>query len=247
MIAAEWFDAIDKNKPKKIVFCVPILRRPYPQFVESLEAEIPLIRAAGWDEELVQEIDNPYIAGARAKMLRKALDHDATVIVFLDYDLSWPAGDLLKLIETEGDVIAGLYRCKVDEVQYMGTVFSGADGSPIVRADGCIKAGVVPAGFLKITPFAVDLLMAHYPELCYGPRHRSSIDLFNHGAHERLYWGEDYAFSRRWREKCGDIWIRPDLSLTHWMGETPYPGNFHEFLLACPGGSNDPNRLKEAA
>jgi hypothetical protein len=56
--------------------------------VESLEAEIPLIHAAGWQEELVQEINNPYIGGARAKMLRKALDHDATVVVFLDYDLS---------------------------------------------------------------------------------------------------------------------------------------------------------------
>jgi glycosyltransferase involved in cell wall biosynthesis len=74
----------------------------------------------------VQEINNPYIGGARAKMLRKALDHDATVIVFLDYDLQWPAGELLKLIETDGDVIAGTYRCKVDEEQYMGTVFNGS-------------------------------------------------------------------------------------------------------------------------
>ena len=241
MIAAEWFDAIDKNKPKKVVFCVPILRRPYPQFVESLEAEIPLIRAAGWDEELVQEIDNPYISGARAKMLRKALDHDATVVVFLDYDLSWPPGELLKLIETEGDLIAGTYRCKVDEEQYMGTIFNGPDGLPIVREDGCLKAGVAPAGFLKITPMAVELLMAAYPELCYGPRHRQSIDLFNHGAHDRLYWGEDYALCRRWREKCGEVWIKPDLSLTHWQGDKPHPGNFHKFLLRQPGGSEDPN------
>jgi hypothetical protein len=160
-------------------------------------------------------------------MLRKALDHDATVVVFLDYDLSWPAGELLKLVETEGDVIAGTYRCKVDEEQYMGTIFSGPDGSPLVRDDGCIKAGVAPAGFLKITPEAVEMLMRDYPELCYGPRQRQSIDLFNHGAHDRLYWGEDYAFCRRWREKCGDVWIKPDLSLTHWMGDKPYPGNFH--------------------
>jgi hypothetical protein len=67
MIAAEWFDAIDKAKPKKVVFCVPILRKPYKQFVESLEAEIPLIHAAGWQEELVQEIDNPYIGGAEQR------------------------------------------------------------------------------------------------------------------------------------------------------------------------------------
>lgn len=237
------FDAFDaaKQKTKKVVFCVPILRKPYPQFVESLEAEIPGIRAAGWDEELVQEIDNPYISGARAKMLRKALDHDADVIVFLDYDLAWPAGEILKLIETEGDVIAGTYRCKIDTEQYMGAVYSGPDGTPIVREDGCIKAAVAPAGFLKVTKDAIDMFMGAYPELCYGPRYRQSVDLFNHGAHERLYWGEDYAFCRRWREKCGDVWIKPDLSLTHWMGEKPYPGNFHQHLLRQPGGSESAN------
>jgi glycosyltransferase involved in cell wall biosynthesis len=243
LIAAEWFDAIDKNKPKKVVFCVPILRiSPYPQFVDSLEAEIPLIRAAGWDEELVQEIDNPYIGGARAKMLRKALDHDATVVVFLDYDLQWPAGELLKLIETDGDVIAGTYRCKVDEEQYMGTVFSRSrwEGA-IVREDGCIKAGVAPAGFLKITPMAVELLMANYPSFATGRVIARASTCFNHGAHDRLYWGEDYAFCRRYREKCGDVWIKPDLSLTHWMGDKPYPGNFHQFLLRAPGGSESAN------
>lgn len=241
MIAGEWFDAINRDRPKKVVFCVPIVQKPYPEFVKSLEAEIPLIQAAGWQEELVQEINNPYISGARAKMLRKALNHDATVIVFLDYDLSWPAGELLKLIETEGDVVAGVYRCKIDEEQYMGTIFSGVDGRPIVRKDGCIKAHVAPAGFLKVTKEGVERFMNAYPELCYGPRYNLSVDLFNHGAHEGLWWGEDYAFCRRWVEKCGELWIRPNLSLTHWMGEKAYPGNFHEFLLRAPGGSESAN------
>jgi glycosyltransferase involved in cell wall biosynthesis len=234
------FDELPKKK--KVVFCVPILHRPYPQFIASLEASIPLIHAAGWQEELVQEIDNPYIGGARAKMLRKALDHEATVIVFLDYDLEWPAPELLRLIETNGEVIAGTYRCKIEEEQYMGAVYSGPDGSPIVRADGCIQAAVAPAGFLKITADAVDMFMSAYPELCYGARYHPSVDLFNHGAHNQLYWGEDYAFCRRWREKCGEVWIKPDLSLVHWSGDKPHPGNFHEFLRRQPGGDLDPAR-----
>jgi hypothetical protein len=231
-----------KDAPKKVVFCVPIVNRPYPKFIESLENSICAIRDAGWDEELVQEINNPYISGARSKMLRKALDHNANVIVFLDYDLEWGPKSLLDLIETEGDVIAGTYRCKVPEEQYMGAVYSNEDGTPIVRADGCIKASVAPAGFLKITTEAIDKFMGAYPELCYGPRYRQNVDLFNHGVHERLWWGEDYAFCRRYREKCGDVWIKPDITFTHWMGEKAYKGNFHEFLLRQPGGSKDPAR-----
>lgn len=234
-----------KNAKRKVVFCVPIVGRPYPQFISALAASIPIIRDAGWDEELVQEIDNPYIGGARAKMLRKALDHQADVIVFLDYDLEWEPGALLRLIETEGDVVAGTYRCKIDEEQYMGACFSGPLGSPIVRADGCVKASVAPAGFLKITKEAVDTFMGAYPELCYGPRWRQSVDLFQHGAHERLWWGEDYAFCRRWREKCGDVWMLPDITITHWKGDKPHPGNWHQFLLRQPGGSADPARSKQ--
>lgn len=230
-----------KDSKRKVVFCVPIVNRPYPKFIESLEASIPLIHAAGWEEELVQEINNPYISGARAKMLRKALDHEADVIVFLDYDLEWEPRALLDLIETEGEVVAGTYRCKVKEEQYMGTIYSGPDGRPDVRADGCIKAGVAPAGFLKITRDTVNEFMGAYPELCYGPRYKQSVDLFNHGVHDRLWWGEDYSFCRRWREKCGDLWIKPDLSLTHWMGDKAYPGNFHQFLLKANGGSEDPH------
>ena len=221
----------------KVVFCCPVLRKPYPQFVASLEASIPVIVAAGWEEGFVHEQDNPYIGGARAAMLRKALDAKADVIVFLDYDLEWAPDALLRLLQTDGPVIAGTYRCKIPEEQYMGALYTGADLRPIVREDGCVKASVAPAGFLKVTANAVDTFMGAYPELCYGPRYRQSVDLFNHGAHERLYWGEDYAFCRRWREKCGDVWIQPDLTLTHWLGDVPHKGNFHQFLLRQPGGS----------
>jgi hypothetical protein len=95
-----------------------------------------------------------------------------------------------------------------------------------VRGDGCIKASVAPAGFLKVTKEAVDAFMDAYPELCYGPRYQPERGPVQPRRHERLWWGEDYAFCRRYREKCGEVWIQPDLSLTHWMGDKPYPGNF---------------------
>jgi len=232
---------------KKVVFCIPTVKRPYQQTLDSLEASIPLIKAAGWDEGMVNEIGNPYISAARATMLRKALDAKADVIMFIDHDVSWKPRDLLTLIETQGDVVAGTYRFKADEISFMGTVQTGPMGTPLVREDGAIKANTVPAGFLKITKEAVDKFMSAYPELCYGPKYNLSVDLFNHGAHEGLWWGEDYAFSRRWCEKCGDIWLVPDLDLTHNAVDREgfnkaYVGNFHQYLMMQPGGINDPER-----
>lgn len=236
-------------KPRKVVFCVPTITKPYPQFVAALEASLPLVKAAGWDDYAVSEVGNPYISVARATMLRKALDIKPEVVVFLDHDLSWRARDLLDLIETPGDVVAGTYRFKKPEERYMGSVHSGPNGTPLVREDGCIKGEWAPAGFLKVTTDAINRIMTEFPDLCFGPRYNLSVDLFNHGAHRGIWWGEDYAFCRRWSEIGGTVWIRPDLDLTHWGSDgTPYLGNFHQFLRRQPGGDLDPAReQKEAA
>lgn len=221
---------------KKVIFCIPTIKRPYQQTLDSLKASIPLIQAAGWEDGLVNEIGCPYISAARSTMLRKALDAQADVIVFIDHDVAWEPGDLLKLIETEGEVVSGLYRFKKEPEEFMGSLIPNEDGTPIVREDGALLAHSIPAGFLKITKSAVNKFIEAYPELLYGERHKPHIDLFNHGAHNFVWYGEDYAFSRRWREKCGKIWVVPDLNLTH-HGDKPYPGNFHQFMLRQPGGS----------
>lgn len=186
---------------------------------------------------MVNEIGCPYISAARSAMLRKALDAKADVIVFIDHDVAWEPADLLRLIETEGDVVAGTYRFKKDEEEYMGSLFPGEDGAPIVREDGCLQAHSIPAGFLKITRACVNRLIEAYPELTYGEKCAPHIDLFNHGAYQGVWYGEDYAFARRWRECGGEVWIIPNLNIDHHTKEKAYKGNFHEFLLRQPGGS----------
>ena len=172
-------------------------------------------------------------------MARAALDKSADVMIFIDYDVSWDPEDLLKLLETEGDVVAGTYRCKQEDVEfYMGTWEVHDNFVPVQRqSDGAISAKLVPAGFLKITKDAVDNFMVAYPELCYGPMYHLSVDLFNHGVHERVWWGEDYSFARRWKDKCGDIWLVPNLNIDHHTKDKVYKGNLHKFLLRQPGGS----------
>lgn len=224
----------------KVAFAVPTLTRPKQECLAALGASIPALDAAGIEHQTVWEVGCPYISHARATMLRKSLDAGTDCTVFIDHDMSWRPEDLVRLIRTEGDVVAGTYRFKKDEEEYMAVVDCHADGTPVVRpADGAIRADKVPAGFLKVTRHAVRRFMRAYPELVYGDPEHPSVDLFNHGAHRGVWYGEDYAFSRNWRACGGDIWLVPDLDLTH-HGDKPYPGNFHEFLLRCPGGSKAP-------
>jgi glycosyltransferase involved in cell wall biosynthesis len=233
--------------PVKVVICIPTYSRPLDACLAAVEASVPLLGAAGIDHSIVFEVGSPYISAARATMLRKALDAGAEVVVFIDHDLSWDPQDLLTLIQTPGDVVAGTYRFKSDDGEdYMGAYEPDAVGRPVARDDGCIKANRIPAGFLKVTKDAVRDFMLAYPQLCYGPPYNLSVDLFNHGAHKGVWYGEDYAFSRNWREIGGEIWLIPDLNLTHHNADKAYPGNYHRYLLRQPGGSEGP-ALEEAA
>lgn len=223
-----------EEKKKRVAFCCPTITKPYPQFLKALEASVPLFEEAGWEHSAVYEVGNPYISNARALMLRKALDWKADVIIFLDHDLSWQPEDLLLLAECEKDVVGATYRYKREPVEYMGSCMVGNDGRPILE-DNLLWMRCLPAGFLKITANAVNKFMTAYPELCFGDKFYPLVDLFNHGAHEGTWYGEDYAFCRRYSEKCGKIWCMPNLEVDHWLenGER-FEGNFHLYLMQQP-------------
>ena len=219
-----------------VVFCTPTISLPYPAYIEAMERSVPALDAAGIQHQLVLEVGSVYISWARANMLQKALKTDADAFVFLDHDMSWQPEDLVRLIQHPGDVVAATYRYKKDDVEYMGTWAFGDDSRPTVRPDGTLIGYGIPAGFLKVTRTAVEKFKTAYPELKFGPD-RDYIDLFNHGAHEGLWYGEDFAFARRWRDCGGEIVLIPDLNVDHHTKDQVFPGNLHEFLCRQPGGS----------
>jgi glycosyltransferase involved in cell wall biosynthesis len=233
------------SEKRKVVIATPTRERPTAAYLAALEASVPALDAAGLHHMTSFRAGSPYISHSRSEMLRKAMNLPADVVVFIDDDMSWTPEALIRLIETPGDVISGLYRFKTEAEEYMGAVRPSADMKPIQRDDGCVLMDWVPAGFLKITKQAVDRFMRAYPELCYGPKFSLSVDLFNHGAHDGLWWGEDYAFSRRWNAMGEEIWVVPDLDLTHHGSEQAYPGNYAAYLRRQPGGSEDPARAPD--
>ena len=230
------------EKKRKVIFCIPTITKPLQPCLDALAASVPMLEAAGWDHYTAWSIGCPYISHARAQMLRKALDAHADVIVFIDHDMSWRPEDLLKLIETEGDCVSGAYRFKDDKPEsYMGALLPDIHGNPQVRADGAVKAHCVPAGFLKLTRYGISRFMLAYPELQYIDNSTLSVDLFNHGTHKGVWYGEDYAFSRNWLAMGAEIWVVPDIQLDHHDGQgNVWPGNYHKYLLRQPGGSEAP-------
>jgi hypothetical protein len=215
----------------KCVFCVPFLDRPTAPFLEALEGCLPAVEEAGWEHGLAQHMGNPYISNARADMLRKALDANADVIVFLDYDVSFTPEDMVKLLSINEPVVAGTYRFKNHLGEYMGGIWPDENGQAVLNVQGCIRADRAPAGFLKVTKQAVSTFAKAYPELLYGDIMKPHIDLFNHGAIDGIWYGEDYAFCKRWIDAGNTLWICPDLNIDHHSKDEVFKGNFHKYLM----------------
>ncbi len=228
----------------KVVFCTPTRKRPHPAYVASLEASLPCIEAAGIQHSYVYRTGNPYISYVMADMIFTGMQlEDVTDFIMLDDDLSWEPTALLSLLQTPGDVVAGTYRFKQDDPEeYMGAWNCGKDSRPVLRSDGVISATMVPSGFLRLTREAIRKFMRGYPNLIFGKPERPGVDLFNHGVilpNDGRWWGQDYAFSRRWTDLGEKIWIVPDLDIHHhlWDEDKVFKGNLHKWLLRQPGGS----------
>lgn len=229
----------------RLGIATPTRRQPSAAWLSSVLASAAVLRAAGHDLVVRIEQGCPYIDAARQKLLREHLDDGCDAVVFVDDDLGWQPDALLRLIEADAPVVAGDYRFKKPDEAYMGMLAAGPDGKPVVRADGCVRALRVPGGFLMVRREAVETFARQYPELTYAGGH---VALFQHGVIEGVWHGEDYAFSRRWIERCGEISIVPDLTISHhsWDDDEVFVGNLHQFLMRQPGGALDPARKAAA-
>lgn len=228
----------------RVAICTPSWERPTQAYLDALEASAPVLDAAGWEHSAAFTVTNPYISAARANMLGKALEWGADVIVFIDDDVSWSPKDLLKLLETEGDVVGGNYRYKTDEeFRFMGKPFLGEKGKPLFReSDDAVLMMALPAGFLKVTRAGVMRFLEAYPHLRMNTEKPESVnvDLFNHGVFNGTWFGEDFGFCRNWMALGGEIICPPDLDLVHnsrsWWDkdgfhpEKPWPSNYLEYL-----------------
>lgn len=240
----------------KVCFAIPTIVKPYPEFVDCLEKSIPLVHEAGWEECSAWEIGHAYVSYARALLLRKFLSTDADFLVYLDHDLTWDPPELVKLLNAKGDIVAGTYRLKSPLEEYMGRLEAEAGKPPPqAREDGCLPAFLIPAGFLKISRCAVELIMEKYPHLNFSrdlEGQENHFDMFNHGVitlnGQNTWFGEDYAFSLRWKLMGNPIWLIPNLNIDHhaWTHDgvkVVYKGNFQKFLDSTSESERTPNSM----
>jgi hypothetical protein len=106
--------------------------------------------------------------------------------------------------------------------------------------DGWIKVSNIATGFLLIERTVFDILIEKYPDSKYvndvegymsketDDNFYSFFDTMVHPTSKR-YLSEDYAFSQKWLDSGGEIWLDLTCSLTH-TGTFHFKGNILSYI-----------------
>jgi GT2 family glycosyltransferase len=174
----------------------------------------------------------------------------ATHLLFLDADIACEAEQVLRMLQFEEDVVAGMYplrmihwdpaaveRAGEEEsydtapLRYMGAPEGAAERE---SRDGFVTGLYAGAGCLLIRRAALERMMKAYPETRYtaaltqpgmatAPNQYALFDCLI-DSETGQYLSEDYAFCLRWRKIGGRIWLDTLSRLSH-IGPHEFSGN----------------------
>lgn len=175
-----------------------------------------------------------FIDHARNVLVHKFLTEypEATDLFFLDDDISWPPEAVLRLLNHDVDIVAGVYPLKSDDGGYPVSLLANASTGGLIEKDGLFKADFVPTGFMRMRRNVLEVMAEDQPTYPYRQGDGTVLQIqnvFHTGYHDGERWGEDVDFCHRWIDKGGDIWVDPDIEFSH-VGRKRWTGNFSTAL-----------------
>lgn len=173
-------------------------------------------------------------AMGRNQLAQAFMDSDCDKLVFLDSDISFEPGSIVKLAHMPQDFVGGCYRFKLPEECYP----IGWLPNDELWADkfGLLEVGSLPTGFLCLSKKVFQTLKEATPEKEYTHFGKKNHCYFEYPfeAGKGLY-SEDSFFCREWKKIGGKIYLYPEFNLTHWDGNIPYKGNIGQWLKKING------------
>lgn len=218
----------------KIVLAIPAYNDLHPHCVTSLLGLQEVLIKAGIDYDIQFIGGLCYVSQARALLVNVFLNGNGTDLFFIDSDIAFSPEAAIKLIMCSEDIVGGTYLKKSgNNDDYAVLIKTTPEGYPVVGRNGLIEAEGLPTGFLKIKRHVFEKMQEAYPELKFKHKEQEVYDFFNTGVENERWYGDDFAFCKRWKKIGGQMWLMPDLDLKH-IGQKVYEGNYHRFLLSQP-------------
>lgn len=211
----------------KILVAIPAYDRKLTcETARSLLNEQGAAHLAGVELQILFVPGSSLITQARNQAVKEFIDSDADRMVFLDSDVAWEVGGLLRIASHKVDFCGGAYRYKDTTEGYPVGWIKDRDELWADKDTGLIEVAMLPGGFLSLSRDVFLKLSKAHPNRVY--------EFHGHPFHAFFHCppgdGEDGAFCRDWREAGGEIWLDPELTLTHVDGAQKYTGRIGDWL-----------------
>jgi hypothetical protein len=200
-------------------------------FVQSLFHTMKLLSNYNVVVEWAEEKYTADICLARSKLLGAFMRSQCTHLLMIDADMGWGPEAVVRLFAANKDFICVSGPKKRYPLSFAANHVD-ADGVPIpLKWDpetGTMELSEVGLAFSLITRSVAEQMIASYPEVKFlGVTQEVEYALFNPLIEHNRYYSEDFAFCRRWTRIGGQVFICPDIRLTH-TGHHTFEGAFIE-------------------
>jgi len=200
--------------------------------MRSIIADLLKLAERGDRVTIFDESGNAMIGDCRGLICAQFLASDATDLVFVDADVAWESGALLKLVDHPVDFVAGIYPQRRDPEAYCVQWIQSRKDLIADPATGLLEVEGVPAGFMRLTRAMLERMVDAYPDtvfVCDAADTGLVHDLFGAFRVGKVKFGEDYSFCRRWREIGGQVWVDAEIRMGH-CGYKTFVGSLGDWL-----------------
>lgn len=212
----------------KFIVAIPVYDgKLQAQTVKCLLDERIIAKEMG-DDMQVEFLPNcSHAAMGRNQLAQTFIDSDADRLIFLDADITFEAGDLVKLAYQKSDFVGGAYRFKMEPENYpVGWLKDDLWANEY----GHLSVAALPTGFLSLSRKVFEDLRLAHPERKYSHFDKEAHCWFQMRFEDGNLYGEDSYFCKEWRDLGNKIWLDPELKLTHWDFNKPYVGHIGNWL-----------------
>jgi hypothetical protein len=242
-LPADQAERFARARSKSVMICTPVARAPVRQYTLSILDTMLTLERAGIRCSLQWVVGNSNLPRARNELVAEFLASDCTDLLWIDDDMGWKAGDVIRLLASDQEFIGGVGRKKTPDTSdhALETWCCRLFLDRPVRQDemGAIEVQGIGTGFLKISRRVFDAVAAAQPELkrpglasmppAVRARFYSFFRFLDEPGHPMM--SEDIAFCESWRRLGGTVWADPEIELVH-VGDREFTGTFASLLVA---------------
>lgn len=177
----------------------------------------------------------------RNQLVQAFIDSDCDRLIFLDSDITFEPGSLIKIARQTKDFVAGCTRHKAEPETYpIGWL---PKKELWWNEDKCLEIAMIGTAFMSLSRNVFDILKAKYPGREFNHYGKDMYCYFQTPFQDGSLFGEDTYFCKEWTAAGGKIFLNPEIELTHWDFNKPYVGHIGKWLRARMGQQNETAKI----